>query len=166
MTKVSRVHRSKRNIRSTASTGSTNLSPRISLLPSKHGAQCTPRPPDRNSMKQFSSGAPQYPEIRAALDVLPPRVDIGNAQRTTAEIKGKSPSSQLYARKWFSKIDKVVAEANATDCLFFKCTLSRREPQLKLSFSDGKDRTFRRALKIDTRLQRSGAPLDFMICPT
>jgi len=73
-----------------------------------------------------------------------------------------SDEMRVAINEWFAKIDEAVGEANATGCVFFKCTSSRREPQkVKLLFSDGKGRTFRRTLKIDDRFRRPGTPPDF-----
>src|SRR5208283_878538 len=73
-----------------------------------------------------------------------------------------SDAMRAAINEWFGKIDQAIAEANATGCVFFKCVAPKKKPEnVRLLFSDGKGRTFRRTLKIDDRFRRHGTPLDF-----
>jgi|ERR1019366_940902 hypothetical protein len=72
-----------------------------------------------------------------------------------------SDEMRVAITELFGKIDQATSDANASGCLFFKCTSPRKQPQkVTLLFSDGKGKTLRHTLKIDTRFHRGGSPLN------
>jgi hypothetical protein len=69
-----------------------------------------------------------------------------------------SNTMRVAINEWFTKIDHAAADARAAECLIFRCSIpqGKNRQELRLIFSNGKDRTLRRTLKIDARFQHGG----------